>query len=115
MPEVLPQHPLTITAAAAEEIKSMLQHQKEHHGKPLRIYIEKGGCSGMQYGLLFDELREGDTSWSQHGIDLVIDAISAEVLAGSMVDYSDDLNQGGFKLTNPNAKRSCGCGKSFEV
>ena len=69
----------------------------------------------MLYGLLFDEVREGDTSWSQHGIDLVIDAISAEVLAGSMVDYSDDLNQGGFKLTNPNAKRSCGCGKSFEV
>ena len=115
MPEVLPQHPLTITAAAAQEIQSMLQHQKEHQGKPLRIYIEKGGCSGMQYGLLFDEVREGDTSWSQHGIDLVIDAISAEVLAGSMVDYSDDLTQGGFKLTNPNAKRSCGCGKSFEV
>ena len=79
----------------------MLQHQKEHQGKPLRIYIEKGGCSGMQYGLLFDELREGDTSWSQHGIDLVIDAISAEVLAGSMVDYSDDLNQEDSNSSTP--------------
>jgi iron-sulfur cluster assembly accessory protein len=107
--------PVTLTPAAAQEVLSMLQTQSENQGKPLRIYIEKGGCSGMQYGLLFDEVREGDQAWSAHGVNLVMDRISAEVLEGSLVDYSDDLNQGGFKLTNPNAKRSCGCGKSFEM
>lgn len=106
---------VSITEQAADEIRDMQQSQPEHAGKPLRVYIEKGGCSGMQYGLVFDEVRDGDTQWNMHNVDLVIDKISAEYLQGSVIDYSDSLNQGGFKLTNPKAKHSCGCGKSFEV
>ena len=106
---------ISITKAAAEEVRSMMTSQSENAGKPLRVYIEKGGCSGMQYGLVFDEVREGDTQLNIHDVDLVIDAISADYLKGSVIDFSDSLNQGGFKLTNPNAKHSCGCGKSFEV
>ena len=106
---------VTITEPAAEEIRDMQQNQPENHGKPLRVFIEKGGCSGMQYGLVFDQVREGDHEWNMFNVDLVMDQISAEYLKGSVIDYSDSLNQGGFKLINPNAKHSCGCGKSFEV
>ena len=106
---------ITITEQAADEIRDMQQNQPEHQGKPLRVYIEKGGCSGMQYGMVFDEIRDGDAQWSMHNVALVIDQISAEYLKGSVIDFSDSLNQGGFKLTNPRAKHSCGCGKSFEV
>jgi iron-sulfur cluster assembly accessory protein len=106
---------ITITEQAADEIRDMQQNQPEHQGKPLRVYIEKGGCSGMQYGMVFDEIRDGDAQWNMHNVDLVIDQISAEYLKGSVIDFSDSLNQGGFKLTNPRAKHSCGCGKSFEV
>ena len=106
---------ISITEAAADEVRSMMSNQPENEGKPLRVYIEKGGCSGMQYGLIFDETREGDTQIRIHEVELIIDAISADYLKGSVIDFSDSLNQGGFKLTNPNAKHSCGCGKSFEV
>ena len=106
---------INITPAAADEVRSMMSSQPENEGKPLRVYIEKGGCSGMQYGLVFDEARDGDTQLKIHDVDLVIDAISGDYLKGSVIDFSDSLNQGGFKLTNPNAKHSCGCGKSFEV
>ena len=106
---------ISITEQAAEEISDMQQSQPENQGKPLRVFIEKGGCSGMQYGLIFDEVRDGDTHWTMHNVELIIDAISAEYLKGSVIDFSDSMNQGGFKLNNPNAKHSCGCGKSFDV
>ena len=69
----------------------------------------------MQYGLVFDEVREGDTRQRFEGVEVVIDPVSAEYLLGTTVDYSDDLMSGGFKLSNPNAKQSCGCGRSFEA
>jgi iron-sulfur cluster assembly protein len=106
---------INITEAAADEIRSMQASQPEHKGHPLRVYIEKGGCSGMQYGLVFDEPRDGDVQWSMHAVEMVMDPISSDYLKGSLIDFSDSLNQGGFKLTNPKAKHSCGCGKSFEV
>ena len=69
----------------------------------------------MQYGLVFDELRDGDVVMEFDAIRVVMDAISADYLKGSVVDFSDDLNDSGFKVTNPNAKTTCGCGKSFEA
>ena len=75
--------------------------------------MEQGGCSGMQYGMVFDEKREGDLTFEQHGIDVLIDSFSAQYLRGTVVDFSEALTGGGFKISNPNAKQSCGCGKSF--
>lgn len=103
-----------LTASALEELKSLLA-KPENAGKNLRVYVEKGGCSGMQYGLTFDEVREGDLISHYAGAKVLLDAFSAKYISGATIDYSDALTGGGFKLTNPNARQSCGCGKSFEA
>lgn len=92
-----------------------MQAKPENAGRPLRLYVEQGGCSGMQYGMTFDEERPGDKVSHQHNVTVVVDAFSAQYLRGTLVDFSDALTGGGFKLNNPNAKQSCGCGKSFEA
>jgi iron-sulfur cluster assembly protein/iron-sulfur cluster insertion protein len=102
-----------LTEAAANEIRQLQAGDPANLGKPLRIYVEGGGCSGMQYGMVFDERREGDAVGEFFGVGVVVDAVSAEHLLGTVVDFSDDLNAGGFKITNPKARQSCGCGKSF--
>jgi iron-sulfur cluster assembly accessory protein len=105
---------LTLTANAAEQIKS-LRNNPENTGKTLRIYVEKGGCSGMQYGMVFDEKRDGDLVSEYDGVTALVDGFSAQYVRGAVVDFSDDLTGGGFKITNPQARQSCGCGKSFET
>ena len=69
----------------------------------------------MQFGLVFDEKRDGDSLCEQNGVTVLVDAFSAQYLRGTRVDFSDSLTGGGFKLVNPNAKQSCGCGKSFQA
>ena len=69
----------------------------------------------MQYGMVFDESRAGDFISEQENVTILVDAISAQYLRGTVVDFSDALTAGGFKITNPNAKESCGCGKSFNA
>lgn len=103
---------IQITENAAAEVRSM-QAKPENAGKYLRVYVEQGGCSGMQYGMTFDEPRDGDSRTEMHGVTVLVDAFSATYLRGTVVDFSDALTGGGFKITNPNAKQSCGCGKSF--
>jgi len=103
-----------LTARAAAECKSLLA-LPENAGRHFRVYVEQGGCSGMQYGMVFDEKRDGDLASEQHGVAVLVDAISAQYLRGTVVDFSDALTGGGFKITNPNAKESCGCGKSFNA
>lgn len=105
---------IALTPAAVEQIKAM-QEQPDNAGKALRVYVEKGGCSGMQYGLVFDEKREGDLVAEQGGVMALVDGFSADYLRGSVVDFSDALTGGGFKITNPKARQNCGCGKSFET
>jgi len=105
---------VNLTARAAEECKS-LTSLPENSGKHLRLYVEQGGCSGMQYGMVFDEKRDGDLVSEDHGVEVLIDSISAQYLRGVTVDFSDALTGGGFKILNPNAKESCGCGKSFQA
>jgi iron-sulfur cluster assembly protein len=103
-----------LTERAAEECKSLLS-LLENAGKNFRVYVEQGGCSGMQYGMVFDEKRDGDLAAEQHGVEVLVDPTSAQYLRGTVVDFSDALTAGGFKISNPNAKQSCGCGKSFEA
>jgi iron-sulfur cluster assembly accessory protein len=103
-----------LTERAAGECRLLLE-QPENTGKNFRVYVEQGGCSGMQYGMVFDEKRDGDFAFEQHGVTVLVDPISAQYLRGTVVDYSDALTGGGFKISNPNAKESCGCGKSFNA
>jgi len=106
---------VTVTPAAVEQIKAVHQSEPENAGKPLRLYVEAGGCSGLQYGMVFDELRDGDNIVEMDGIKVVVDDFSSNYLRGSEVDFKDELTGGGFKIVNPNAKQSCGCGRSFEA
>jgi len=102
---------INLTTSAAEEVRVMLA-KPENAGKFLRVYVEQGGCSGMQYGLVFDEKRDGDLTTGQ-GVSVLVDPFSAKYIQGAVVDFSDALTGGGFKISNPNARQSCGCGKSF--
>jgi iron-sulfur cluster assembly accessory protein len=106
---------VTLTENAAAEIKAKLAEDPQGAGKGLRLYVEKGGCSGMQYGMVFDERRPEDFEASFQGVSVWVDAFSAKYIRGSVVDFSDALTGGGFKITNPQAAQSCGCGKSFET
>src|SRR5580698_9264052 len=97
---------VNLTENAIDEVKSLLA-KSENAGKNLRLYIEQGGCSGMQYGMVFDEKRDDDLISEQDGVSVLVDPISANYLRGAVVDFSDSLTAGGFKITNPNAKESC--------
>jgi len=105
---------IRLTPTALSEVRGLLA-QPENQEKRFRVYVEQGGCSGMQYGMVFDEQRDGDVVTEQDGLSILVDAFSARYLAGAEVDFSDALTGGGFKITNPNARQSCGCGKSFQA
>src|SRR5688572_10500266 len=107
--------PLTLTESAASQIREIWASDPEKQGKSLRVFVESGGCSGMQYGMDFDQERDGDFAGQFHGVGLLVDRVSADYLRGSVVDFVDALTGGGFKVINPRAKQSCGCGKSFEA
>jgi len=105
---------VTLTESAAKQVKEMLT-SPENTGKNLRVYVEGGGCSGLQYGMVFDEKRADDVITDFFGVSVLVDSFSANYLRGANIDFSDALTGGGFKISNPNARQSCGCGKSFEA
>ncbi len=110
-----PVAPLTITDAAAAEVKSLVE-QQDRDDLALRIYVAGGGCSGLQYGMALDEnIEPGDELFDIGGIRCVVDATSLRYLHGSVVDYITTDMGGGFKIENPNAVKSCGCGSSFST
>lgn len=90
-----------------------MQVQQNLPGKRLRLLVESGGCSGFQYGMSFDDHKDGDTAGESEGIPIVMDAASLAYLEGSVVDFDDGLHGKGFEIKNPNAQSTCGCGKSF--
>jgi iron-sulfur cluster assembly protein len=106
---------IELTEPAAEHLREMLAKEEDEAKSCFRVYVEEGGCSGMQYGMTFDEARDGDEVLELKGVKVLVDSFSAKYLRGTRVDYSDSLNDGGFKIVNPNASQSCGCGKSFET
>ena len=106
---------LTVTEDAAKQVGVVRSKEPENSTKTLRLFVEEGGCSGLQYGMVFDEKRDDDHALEFFGETVLVDDFSANYLRGAVVDYHDDLNDGGFKIKNPNAKQSCGCGKSFET
>ncbi|MCX8090017.1 MAG: iron-sulfur cluster assembly accessory protein [Verrucomicrobiae bacterium] len=111
---IAPEPLIRLTPSAEAELRAWLA-RPEYAGKHLRVYVEEGGCSGMQYALTFDEQRDGDLVSEQAGLRVLVDGFSAQFLRGSTVDYSHALTGGGFRLHIPAARESCGCGKSFHV
>lgn len=106
---------LLVTETAASRLLAM-KDEKQLDGYALRVFVSGGGCSGMQYGMTFDdELREGDSEFEAAGLRVIVDPISANYLMGASIDFVDTLMGGGFKIENPNAVSSCGCGSSFRT
>ena len=106
--------PVSLTPSAAEKIRGLMAEDSDV--SVLRVAIEGGGCSGFQYGLGFDRgAQEGDVEFECEGVNVVVDPFSAPYLSGAIVDYLETIQESGFKIDNPNAVSSCGCGHSFQV
>jgi iron-sulfur cluster assembly protein len=106
---------LTLLPGAAEKIKTLLAERNlTEHG--LRVFVAGGGCSGMQYGMAIEkEAGEFDTVFESGGVKVFVDPTSMMYLGGATVDYVDNLMGGGFRIDNPNAVSTCGCGHSFKT
>jgi iron-sulfur cluster assembly accessory protein len=103
-----------VTDTAADRIRALLDREGKLATHALRLKVTGGGCSGLQYQLGFDdEVADADTAVETGGIRVVVDEKSALYLLGSTLDYVDSLQEAGFKITNPNASSTCGCGQSF--
>jgi iron-sulfur cluster assembly protein len=102
-----------VTDSAVRHLQAIL-HEQDDQTKGLRIFIEHGGCAGLQYGMGLDHAKEGDEVVEREGVKVIVDRESVSYLNGSTIDYTDDLAGAGFRIQNPNAVRSCGCGTSFE-
>jgi iron-sulfur cluster insertion protein len=108
---------INVSETAAAKINELLTEENKA-GSGLRVFVQGGGCSGFQYGLMIDE-GEGDATTDavieSNGVRLLVDPISARYLGGAEVDFVDNVTGGGFTIKNPNAKSTCGCGSSFSV
>lgn len=110
-----PETPVTITPRAAEKLREVMKDDnKDPEKDALRVFVQGGGCSGFQYGLMLNEGdNPADVSFESNGIKVVIDPISINYIKGAEVDFIED--KGGFSIKNPNAKSTCGCGSSFNT
>ena len=114
--EITPECPISLTERAAQEVRDILEQQGNPDDVSLRIYVAGGGCSGLQYGMALDEnTEEGDAFFTDRDVRVVIDPMSLRYITGSVVDYVETPMGGGFKVENPNATKSCGCGSSFST
>ena len=106
---------LVFTDAAARKVGDLIRGE----GNPklmLRVYVQGGGCSGLQYGFEFDEqLQDGDTCVENQGVKLLVDPMSVQYLSGAQIDYREGLEGAQFVIRNPAATTTCGCGSSFSV
>ncbi len=107
---------LTLTENAIKKIREFRTADAALAGKSLRIFVEGGGCSGFQYGMAFDDSKDGDqVVWATEDVSVLVDPNSSQYLADAEVDYVETLTGSGFSVANPTAKSSCGCGQSFNV
>jgi len=104
---------ITLTENAAQKVAQLIQEEGASD-LALRVAVKSGGCSGFSYDMYFDsDIASDDTITEFGGVRVVVDPASAPMLIGASLDYKDGLTEAGFAITNPNAQRSCGCGKSF--
>lgn len=112
--------PLIFTQNAAAKVWELIQEEGNFNLK-LRVYVTGGGCSGFQYGFTFDEVINSDDTVvarkveDQADVQLLVDPMSFQYLAGSEIDYKEDIEGAQFIIRNPNAKTTCGCGSSFSA
>ena len=107
---------LSLTQGAASKVRELMAEEAPGEAEVLRVAIQGGGCSGFEYQLGFDRgSMEGDLEFDQHGVRVVVDPFSAPYLRGATIDFLNGLQESGFKIENPNAVASCGCGHSFQV
>jgi iron-sulfur cluster assembly accessory protein len=105
---------INVSETAAAKITELLTDETKA-GSGLRVFVQGGGCSGFQYGLMIEENGQGagDQVYESHGVRLYVDPISVRYLMGAEVDFVDTITGGGFTIKNPNATSTCGCGQSF--
>lgn len=106
---------INVTDNAVRQLQSLLPSREENSRKGLRVQVTKGGCSGLHYEMTLDEKKEGDAVVERDGMQFFIDGESVPYLRGSTLDFSGGLTGTGFRVVNPNASRTCGCGSSFET
>jgi iron-sulfur cluster assembly protein len=107
---------LTLTERAADKVRALMAQEPAGEAEVLRVAIRGGGCGGFEYALGFDRGATGDDAEAEfHGVRVVVDPASAPYLQGATVDFVESLQESGFKIENPNASGSCGCGHSFQV
>jgi iron-sulfur cluster assembly accessory protein len=106
---------ITVTDSAVKQLQALLAERAPSDAaeQGLRLSVDKGGCAGLQYGLAIEPAQANDSVISTGGVNFFIAADSAAYLSGSTIDYDDGLSGAGFRILNPNAARSCGCGTSF--
>lgn len=107
---------VTLTESAALKLQNVMNDKGLSGSHGLRVFVQGGGCGGMQYGMMFDnDPREGDEVYEEHGLRVYVDPTSLYYIDGAQIDYVDNLMGGGFHIENPNAVSSCGCGSSFRT
>ena len=112
-PADLPPPLLVFTDAAARKVGALIEGEGNPNLK-LRVFVQGGGCSGMQYGFEFDEVvQDGDTCVENDGVQLLVDPMSFQYLSGAEIEYREGLDGAQFVIRNPNATTTCGCGSSF--
>jgi len=115
-PEIPSENPVDLTAKAADKVREIQAGEADLGPEYcLRLRVVGGGCSGFSYDLYFDLKQDGDQTYVSHGVNLIVDELSLQYLAGTNVDYVEGLQGAGFKFQNPNVKSTCGCGSSFSV
>ncbi|HCN30164.1 MAG TPA: iron-sulfur cluster assembly accessory protein [Verrucomicrobiales bacterium] len=105
---------IQLTDSALQHLRHLLDEKGAPVGSGLRIAVERGGCAGLQYTMRISQPQDGDEVDSKQGVPLIVDRESLAYLEGCQIDYLEALHDSGFKIENPNAARSCGCGTSFE-
>lgn len=106
---------IDLTENAAQKVKTLMENDGNEHSY-LRVFVTGGGCSGLSYGMTFEEKEEeGDQVMESQGVKVLVDEFSAPYLRGIQVDYAESLMGTGFVIQNPNAKSSCACGHSFSA
>ena len=106
---------INVTDNAVRQLQTLLSRRVEDSQKGLRVHVAKGGCSGLHYEMTLDARKNGDATVERDGVQFFIDEVSVPFLRGATLDFSDGLTGTGFRILNPNASRTCGCGSSFEA
>lgn len=106
---------INVTDSAVRQLQILLSQRPQDSQKGLRVHVAKGGCSGMHYEMALDERKDGDEVVERDGMQFFIDGESLPYLRGATLDFSGGLTGAGFRVVNPNASRTCGCGSSFET